>query len=85
MTNDAKFGLVVGLGLVIAIAVVYFHKDPNAKADGTPTAVGAARTAPAHGQYRPEWAPPPKRGEAPGQTTSQRVVVAGPAEPRPTD
>jgi len=27
MTNDAKLGLVIGMGLVIGVAVVFFHKD----------------------------------------------------------
>lgn len=27
MTNDAKLGLVVGMGLVIVVAVVFFRKD----------------------------------------------------------
>lgn len=29
MPNDAKLGLVVGVGLTIAVAVVFFSKDPN--------------------------------------------------------
>jgi len=28
MQNDAKLGMVAGLGLVVAIALVFFHKDP---------------------------------------------------------
>jgi len=33
MPNDAKFGLVVGVGLVIAVAIVFFRKDlPGPKA-----------------------------------------------------
>jgi hypothetical protein len=32
MKNDAKFGLVVGLGLVLAVAVTYYPKNAaNAK------------------------------------------------------
>ena len=27
MPNDAKFGLAVGVGLLIVVAVVFFHKD----------------------------------------------------------
>lgn len=30
MPNDAKLGLVVGVGLVIAVAVVFFRKDISA-------------------------------------------------------
>ncbi len=32
MPNDAKLGLVVGIGVVIAIAVVYYRKDLPAQA-----------------------------------------------------
>lgn len=39
MPNDAKLGLVVGVGLVIAVAVVFFRKDLTAAA---PTADRAA-------------------------------------------
>jgi nucleoid-associated protein YgaU len=39
MTKDAKLGLVIGIGLVIVIAVVFFRKDATAaKAAGEPTA-----------------------------------------------
>lgn len=44
MPNDAKFGLVVGVGLVIAVAVVFFRKDlPGQKAslDPAPAAVAS--------------------------------------------
>ncbi len=30
MPNDAKLGFVVGVGLVMVVAVVYFRKDPTA-------------------------------------------------------
>lgn len=29
MPNDAKLGLVVGVGLVVAVAVCFFNKDPG--------------------------------------------------------
>lgn len=42
MTNDAKLGLVVGIGLVILIAIVFFRKDtPVARAAPTPATVAA--------------------------------------------
>jgi nucleoid-associated protein YgaU len=44
MPNDAKLGLVVGVGVVIAVAVVFFRKDP-AVAD--PAAATSVRPAPA--------------------------------------
>lgn len=34
MPNDAKLGLVLGVGLVIAVAVVFFHKDAVAARPG---------------------------------------------------
>jgi len=39
MSNDAKLGLVLGIGLVILIGIVYFRRDP-----GLPPATAAART-----------------------------------------
>jgi nucleoid-associated protein YgaU len=43
MPNDAKLGMIVGVGLVIAIAVVFFRKDglpgPTAPEHGAATAV----------------------------------------------
>lgn len=41
MSNDAKFGLVVGVGLVIAIGVVFFHKEPPST-EPAPTAAPSA-------------------------------------------
>jgi hypothetical protein len=51
MPNDAKLGLIVGVGLVIGVAVVFFRKDvgPPEK-PGEPsyvTPVSATRAAPA--------------------------------------
>jgi hypothetical protein len=58
MPNDAKLGLIVGVGLVIGVAVVFFRKDlgPSEK-PGEPsyvTPVSATRAAPAtpRGTYR---------------------------------
>jgi hypothetical protein len=49
MPNDAKLGLVVGVGLVIAVAVVFFQKEP----DVTPAAKAATAAAPSPaGQLR---------------------------------
>jgi hypothetical protein len=55
MPNDAKLGLVIGLGLVIAVAVIYFRGDA-----GNPheeTASTAAKPAATHRQ-------PPPRGQS---------------------
>ena len=41
MPNDAKLGLVVGVGLVIAVAVVFFRKEAPA---GHPASTGIAPT-----------------------------------------
>ncbi len=82
MTNDAKFGLVVGLGLVIAVAVVYFRKEPgSAKPDGnaTATVAGARATGPL-GLYRPEWAQASRRSDRPAVRTAavrRHTVVEG--------
>ena len=34
MPNDAKLGLVVGVGLVIAVAVLFFRKEPQTGSRG---------------------------------------------------
>jgi hypothetical protein len=49
MGNDAKLALVIGVGLVIAVAIVFYHKDlvnrPSAD-DKTPANVGNPPTSP---------------------------------------
>src|SRR5262249_8890269 len=57
MPNDAKLGLVVGLGLVIAVAVIYFRNDSSRKREETPAAT-VVKPASATRQ------PPPPRGQA---------------------
>ena len=47
MPNDAKLGLVVGVGLVIAVAVLFFHKEPPAGAPaGEAAPAGIVRPVP---------------------------------------
>jgi hypothetical protein len=41
MTNDAKFGLVVGIALVILIAFVYYRNDVAPAAAPSPPPVAA--------------------------------------------
>ena len=60
MPNDAKLGLVVGVGLVVAVAVVFFRKDSLAalppkeeKAIIAVPAAQPARPSAARQQYRP--------------------------------
>ena len=55
MPNDAKLGLVVGVGLVIAIGVLFFRKDPGSAPGTSPAgaAVQAAGATPGRGPYRP--------------------------------
>ena len=67
MPNDAKLGLIVGVGLVIGVAMVYFRKDlpevPPEAAYAAP--VSATRSAPANprGTYRSVKAKPVIQGE----------------------
>jgi hypothetical protein len=69
MPNDAKFGLILGVGLVVAVAVIFFRKDSAAapplareataasvNATKPPTDVGRAGT-------RPVRAKPTAQGE----------------------
>jgi hypothetical protein len=41
MTNDAKLGLVLGIGLVILIAIVFFRKDGTLAHAAPPPTPGA--------------------------------------------
>jgi hypothetical protein len=56
MPNDAKLGLMIGVGLVIGVAMVYFRKDlpPPAGEPAYAAPVSATRSAPANprGTYR---------------------------------
>jgi nucleoid-associated protein YgaU len=47
MPNDAKLGFVVGVGLVIAVAIVFFRKDAPLIADPAAQSVRPALPAPA--------------------------------------
>jgi hypothetical protein len=48
MSKDAKLGLVLGIGLVIIIAVVFFRKDPvQARSPETSAAVKPKNAVPA--------------------------------------
>ena len=51
MPNDAKLGLLVGVGLTIAVAVVFFSKEPAAEAR-TPAKAKPTATTPAPGLER---------------------------------
>lgn len=44
MPSDAKFGLIVGIGLVILVAVVFFRRDPSGSVP--PPAAVSAQEAP---------------------------------------
>jgi nucleoid-associated protein YgaU len=59
MPNDAKLGLVVGVVLVIAVAVIYFRNDAASRKKDEPPAATAVKPTPttapfpARGQTRP--------------------------------
>jgi hypothetical protein len=79
MPNDAKLGLVIGLGLVIAVAVIYFRSDSARAREEAPTAT-AVKPASATRQ-------PPPRGQA--RATKARPAVQSetsePAQPEAQD
>jgi hypothetical protein len=79
MPNDARLGLLVGVGLVLTVAVVFFRKEP---ASGTPAAVPAAvAETPAVPALTP--APPPARASLPAGIIVSRSAVKedAPGEP----
>jgi hypothetical protein len=65
MPNDARLGLVIGLALVIAVAVIYFRSDASRRQEETPAATAV----------KPAAAPrlPPPRGQA--RATKARPAV----------
>ncbi len=74
MPNDAKLGLVLGVGLVIAVAVVFFHKG-GAAASGENSAIPAINpgTAP---PAAPE--PPPADGNRLSHPVQAQTVLQDP-------
>jgi nucleoid-associated protein YgaU len=82
MPNDAKLGLVVGVGLVIAVAVVFFPKDQSSSlpwAVETASSVRAATTSPlvSGGARRPVEAKNATRTEHMVATSRQHTVQEG--------
>src|SRR5215472_5665626 len=63
MPNDAKLGLLVGLGLVIAVAVIYFRNDSLRKREESPTAT-AVKPASATRASTIHQGPPGRAGRA---------------------
>jgi len=73
MPNDAKLGLVVGVVLVIAAAVVFTRKEPapaSAAGEHNPASVSPAQAEP-RGQYRPAKARPTARAAEAAETDSE--------------
>jgi nucleoid-associated protein YgaU len=77
MPNDAKLGLVVGVGLVIAIGVLFYRKDASSTPGAAPAgaAVQAAGATPGRGQYRPARGRTVARSSP--ESERQHVVIEG--------
>jgi hypothetical protein len=58
MSNDSKLGLVVGMGLVIAVAVVFFRKEVLSPPSPAGATISAALTAPPRESAPPRLLPP---------------------------
>jgi hypothetical protein len=58
MPNDAKLGLVVGVGLVIAVAVMFFRREAPASPPAAEPAPAGIVQSPPHGTARPAAAHP---------------------------
>jgi nucleoid-associated protein YgaU len=71
MPKDAKVGLVIGLGLVMAVAVVFFRKDVTTSPPATDNVAGSAGGSPA-AKVAPPTTPPP-------EVTEERPVHAKPS------
>ncbi len=78
MQNDAKLGLIVGVGIVLTVAVVFFRKEGDSTpplVEGTAAAaVGAAKT------VTPS-SPPAASRLVKAKSTSQTENSPGPAQP----
>jgi hypothetical protein len=72
MPNDAKLGLVLGIGLVIVLGVVFFRRElsPEVSATGTPAAVTPVRAPGQRGQFRPAQAKVMSQGESTDSSAS---------------
>ncbi len=89
MPNDAKLGLVVGVGLVIGVAVVFAHKEPPAPTqatEGATAAVSAGESAStvARSQSRPTPAQPAGRSQAGNEPNPLEVVPGASATEVPS-
>jgi hypothetical protein len=72
MPNDAKFGLIVGVVLVIAVAVLFFQSQPPEPARPAPVEVQAPAIPPSAAALQPSPAPPVRpTHETKGQMTSR--------------
>lgn len=81
MPNDAKLGLVLGVGLVIAVAVVFFRKEaPAGSPSGEPAPAGIVHPIPPSplpsGPVRPVSARPSGR-TVPDAAARRHVVKEG--------
>jgi hypothetical protein len=88
MPNDAKVGLVLGLGLVIVVAVIYFRSDASRMREETPTAAAAKpsstpRQRPPRGQSRATKARPAVQTEQSEPTDSPAKIEDETANPKP--
>jgi hypothetical protein len=91
MPNDAKLGLVIGLALVIAVAVIYFRNDTSRRREEAPAATAvkpaaATRQPPPRGQARATKARPAVQNDASEQSQAETrgtTVVEG--EPAKAD
>jgi hypothetical protein len=71
MPTDAKCGLLVGVGLVIAAAILFFQKDPEAPPLAIPSAEAGMVTQLPKPPGKPLPPPPPVPvGDAPGHVVS---------------
>jgi len=81
MPNDAKLGMVFGVGLVVVFAVVLFRKDTSSSSADVPRAVTPApRMSGVRGSATPRQANRIVRSPIPARRPPPALPVGGPSD-----
>ncbi len=72
MQNDAKFGLVVGVGLVVACAALFFQRSPSSGQAAPPAQI--ASESQKHQPTAPAMLPAPASLPKPSRTSNDKLT-----------